>query len=204
MVNATQPMSVLCSAFPSRPLFKYKSVKHADLWLSSLVAIKCLCACTYPPRGNHFLWVFLVHLSPSLSCWAGCFCFVSQKRSEVISLLKGRKHLRVLCYVNNKCSCLQALVQVVNKLVNYIEINAIGLDLKLRSPCIDSVLPAAACALCRRRLLPGCPARHRRGGGWRSPAARPGKMHGSRCGRQIVPIAPAFLPKAEARGSGAT
>lgn len=87
-----------------------------------------------------------MHLSPFLSRWACCFCLVSQNRSEVISFLKGRKHLRVLCYMNNKCSCPQALVQVVNKLVNYIEINAIGIDLKLCSPCIDSVLPAAGCA----------------------------------------------------------
>lgn len=62
---------------------------------------------------------------------------MSQNRSEVISCLKGRKHLGVLCYVNNKCSCPQALVQVVNEPVNYIEINAIGLDLELRSPCTD-------------------------------------------------------------------
>lgn len=37
-------------------------------------------------------------------------------------------------------------MQVVNKLVNYIEINAICLDLKHPSR-IDSVLPISACAL---------------------------------------------------------
>lgn len=48
--------------------------------------------------------------------------------------------------MNNKCSCPQALVQVVNKLVNYTEINAICLDLK-HSSRIDSVLPGSARAL---------------------------------------------------------
>lgn len=103
-----------------------------------------------------FFWIFLLHLSPSLLCQACCFCFVSHRRSEVINYSKGRKHLGGLCYMNNKCSCPQALVQVVNKLVNYIEINAIALDLKLHSPCIGSVFPVLARAfhtLRQRQLL---------------------------------------------------
>lgn len=45
--------------------------------------------------------------------------------------------------MNNQCSCPQALVQVVNKPVNYTEINAICLDLK-HSSRIDSGLPGSA------------------------------------------------------------
>lgn len=116
-----------------------------NIWISGCLLLLPLNACMVvriPPEEIVFLfWIFLLHLSPPLSCQSCCFCFLSHHRSEVINYLKGRKHLGVLCYVNNKRSCPQALVQVVNKLVNYIEINAIASDLKLRSPCIGSVLP---------------------------------------------------------------
>lgn len=105
-----------------------------------------------PPEETGF-FLCLLPLFPPLSRQACCFCFTSQNNSEVISFLRGRKHRPVLCSVNNKCSCPQALAQVVNKLVNYIDINAIGLELKLPSPRTASALP---------RL---CPARRPVGGG---------------------------------------
>lgn len=149
-----------------------------------------------PEEILFFFWIFLLHLSPSLSCQACCFCFVSHRRSEVINYSKGRKHLGGLCYVNNKCSCPQALVQVVNKLVNYIEINAIALDLKLRSPCIGSVSCSSSCVphLAPKAAAPQATAAAELG-------ACPSQP---RCGFQIVPFAPTFLPKAEAQGFGAT
>lgn len=150
-----------------------------------------------------------MHLSPSVSCGACCFCFVSWNRSEVIRFLKGRKHLRVLCYVNNKSSCPQALVQVVNKLVNDIEINASGLELKLRSPCIDSVLPIAVWALPDLVWKAATAGLHcKRTPQWRSAFARPepwpsqGSCPAPRVGLALHPLHQPFSQRLGARDLG--
>lgn len=159
-----------------------------------------------PPEETGF-FLCLLPLFPPLSRQACCFCFTSQNNSEVISFLRGRKHRRVLCYVNNKCSCPQALAQVVNKLVNYIDINAIGLELKLpfslRCLCPSQAAPCQTS--CRRRLLRGSPASRCHGGGWcELTLASSGKCTAPDGGFQITPFDPPFLPKAGAQGFGAT
>lgn len=100
-------------------------------------------------------------------------------------------------------------MQVVNKLVNDIEINAIGLDLKLRSPCIDSVLPIAAWALpdlMSKAAAAGLPCR--RMPQWRSAFARPepwpsqGRCTASRVGLALHPLPQPFSQRLGARDLG--